>query len=167
MRLPDLAAPLARAFLPDDAAWTRHANPLSVWSRAATLPVLALAIWSRAWIGPWAWALVALLALWLQLNPTLFPPVRPNRGWSWRAVMGERLWTRRRAAPIPARHARRGVLLSALQVPPLILLAYGLAEFRLAAALLGGLGVYAAKFAFLEAMARLHDEVTPAPEAPI
>ncbi|WP_377193710.1 DUF6653 family protein [Ruegeria meonggei] len=35
-----------------DEVWLRHANPWSVWARVLTpLPLLALAIWSRAWIG--------------------------------------------------------------------------------------------------------------------
>ena len=29
----------------------RHTNPVSVWSRFSVLALLALAIWSRDWIG--------------------------------------------------------------------------------------------------------------------
>ena len=36
-------------------SWERHANPISVWTRFAVLPMLALSIWSRDWIGWWAW----------------------------------------------------------------------------------------------------------------
>jgi hypothetical protein len=32
-------------------AWMRHANPVSVWTRFAVLPLGALAVWSRQWIG--------------------------------------------------------------------------------------------------------------------
>jgi hypothetical protein len=42
--------------------WMRHANPVSVWTRFAVLPLMALAVWSREWIGwcrwprsPWWW----------------------------------------------------------------------------------------------------------------
>jgi hypothetical protein len=30
-------------------SWMRHANPVSVWTRFAVLPLLALAVWSREW----------------------------------------------------------------------------------------------------------------------
>lgn len=42
---------IARAHRMDDAAWARHANPWSVWTRVPILLLLALAIWSRAWIA--------------------------------------------------------------------------------------------------------------------
>jgi hypothetical protein len=29
--------------------WMRHANSVSVWTRFAVLPLLALAVWSREW----------------------------------------------------------------------------------------------------------------------
>ena len=45
---------LARAFQMSPEVWARHANPLSVWTRYAALPVLIFAIWSRAWIGWWS-----------------------------------------------------------------------------------------------------------------
>jgi hypothetical protein len=31
--------------------WMRHANPVSVWTRFAVLPLLAASIWSRDWIA--------------------------------------------------------------------------------------------------------------------
>jgi hypothetical protein len=37
-------------------AWMRHANPVSVWTRFAVLPLGALAVWSRQWIGWWSLA---------------------------------------------------------------------------------------------------------------
>ena len=45
-----------------DEVWLRHINPWSVWTRVLTpLPLLALAIWSRAWISGWAWVAVDLV----------------------------------------------------------------------------------------------------------
>nr|WP_238997445.1 DUF6653 family protein [Mycolicibacterium sp. CBMA 361] len=35
-----------------DAAWRRHANPWSVWTRFAAIPLMMLAIWSRVWGWP-------------------------------------------------------------------------------------------------------------------
>ena len=68
---------VAAAFARDDAARARHANPWSVWTRILTLPVLVLAVWTRAWLGWWALAPVAATVLWIWLNPRLFP--RPRR----------------------------------------------------------------------------------------
>ena len=36
-----------------DAVWARHANLWSVYTRFTVLPLLVMAIWSRAWIGWW------------------------------------------------------------------------------------------------------------------
>ena len=47
---------LQRAFGMTDAAWRRHANPWSVWTRFLSLPLLAAAIWTRDWWGWWALA---------------------------------------------------------------------------------------------------------------
>jgi hypothetical protein len=61
--------------------WMRHANPVSVWTRFAVLPLLALAIWSREWIGWWSLAAVALVLVSMMINPLLFPrPARPGTG---------------------------------------------------------------------------------------
>ena len=38
-------------FKMDDKTWSRHANPWSVWTRFLVFPILALAIWSRVWLG--------------------------------------------------------------------------------------------------------------------
>src|SRR5919112_1153956 len=42
---------MARAFGLKGDSWMRHANPTSVWTRFAALPLLAVAIWSRDWFG--------------------------------------------------------------------------------------------------------------------
>ena len=42
---------VAKAFGLEGDRWLRHANPASVWTRFAIMPVLAVAIWSYDWIG--------------------------------------------------------------------------------------------------------------------
>ena len=37
---------IAALFRMDERVWERHANPLSVWSRFATFPLILLALWS-------------------------------------------------------------------------------------------------------------------------
>jgi hypothetical protein len=44
---------IAGAFGMTEDAWKRHANPWSVWTRFAAIPLMILAIWSRVWLGWW------------------------------------------------------------------------------------------------------------------
>ncbi|MFI6921138.1 DUF6653 family protein [Nonomuraea spiralis] len=73
-------------------AWKRHANPWSVWTRFAAIPLAIAAIWSRTWIGWWALLPLALVALWLWANPHAFRPIDKPTAWSSRGIYGERLW---------------------------------------------------------------------------
>jgi hypothetical protein len=41
---------VADTFRMTDDAWQRHANPWSVWTRFAAIPLMILAIWSRVWL---------------------------------------------------------------------------------------------------------------------
>jgi hypothetical protein len=41
---------IAGAFGMTEDAWKRHANPWSVWTRFAAIPLMILAIWSRVWL---------------------------------------------------------------------------------------------------------------------
>ena len=82
--------------------WMRHANPVSVWTRFAVLPLLALAVWSREWIGWWSLPAVALVLVFMMVNPLLFPPPRSTRHWASKGVFGERIWTDRDKAELPA-----------------------------------------------------------------
>ena len=138
---------IARAFAMDEAAWARHANPWSGWTRVATLPLLVLAAWSRVWIGPWwAVALFAALLAWTWVNPRAFPPPRGTAGWMSRGVLGERHWLARDAHPVPVHHRHVPHLLTALAALGLPFLAWGVAMlqpwptlFGLALAMLGKL----------------------------
>jgi hypothetical protein len=146
---------IARAHRMDDAAWARHANPWSVWTRVPILPFLALAIWSRAWIGWWALLPVLLLLAWTWVNPRLFPPPRSTANWGARAVLGERLWIARHELPVPSRHRRLPHLLNAAAAAGALLLAYGLIWLVPWAALAGFVVAFGAKMLFLDRMVRL------------
>jgi hypothetical protein len=94
---------IAALFRMDEGTWARHANPWSVWTRMATLPVLLAAIWSHTALGWWALVPGAIVVAWLWLNPRLFPPPASTRSWASRAVLGERLWLDR-DRPIDREH---------------------------------------------------------------
>lgn len=113
----------------DDRAWARHANPLSCYSRFTILPLLALAIWSRAWLGAWALVPVALVLLWAWVDPRLFAPPARLDSWAARGVLGERVYLARRAE-VPRHHRRWAAGLSIATLPGLVVLGVGLWGFR-------------------------------------
>lgn len=83
---------IADAFGMTGDAWRRHANPWSVYTRFAAIPAMIVAIWSRDWIGWWSLLPIALVIVWLWLNPHVFSPVDEPRAWAARGIYGEKLW---------------------------------------------------------------------------
>src|SRR5262249_16839492 len=75
-----------------DEAWKRHANPWSVWTRFAAIPLMILAIWSRVWLGWWCLVPIAAVIVWLWLNPHVFAPVETPTSWAAKGIYGEKLW---------------------------------------------------------------------------
>ncbi|UYQ73514.1 hypothetical protein OF122_07095 [Pelagibacterium flavum] len=75
--------------------WARHANPWSGWSRTSILPLLAIAGWSRLWIGWWALLAVAAVLVWTWMNPRVFPPPSSIDNWMSQGVLGEHVWLQR------------------------------------------------------------------------
>ncbi|MBC7284550.1 DUF6653 family protein [Hoeflea sp.] len=147
----------------DDATWARHANPWSVWTRAPVLALLALAIWSRVWIGWWFMVPVAALVAWALYNPRAFPPPTSLDNWASRAVLGERHWLARKTTPIPAHHGRWAMILSVLSAVALLPLAYGLWVLDPWAAFAGAMLSSVFKLWFCDRMAWLAAEMACAP----
>jgi hypothetical protein len=141
--------------------WMRHANPVSVWTRFCVLPLLALAVWSREWIGWWSLAAVALVLVFMMVNPLLFPPPRSTRHWTSRGVFGERIWTDRKKAEIPARFGDSAVTNAtyAIQVVGMAILVYGLVELDLLAVVSGILIAQTAKAWFIDRMVLLFEDM--------
>lgn len=120
-----------------DAVWRRHANPFSVYSRFTVLPLLSLAIWSRDWIGPWAWLAVALGMFWNWFNPRAFLPVSKIEGWASQGVWGERIFLNRTNGTVAKEHAVFVYVLSALTGVFSLLLAWGLWELSVSITVFG------------------------------
>jgi hypothetical protein len=160
-----MARAAARLMAMDDATWRRHANPWSGWTRIlTTLPLLTLAIWSRAWIGPWAVPATAAALAWIWLNPRLFAEPARLDAWVSRAVMGERILAEP-GAPIPARHTRAARVLSAMSLPGAALWAWGLWALWWEGAVLGGALAVLPKLWFCDRMVWLHADWTAAGRA--
>ncbi len=149
-----------------DAVWMRHANPWSVWTRIVTpLPLLALAVWSRVWLGWGALGPVALVLLWIWVNPRLFPPPRSLETWPAHAVLGERVWLRRPDA-VPGHHRRAGRALTLASATGLVPFVWGLWSFDPWATFCGILLVTWAKTWFIDRMAWLWADFSRAGGSP-
>ena len=162
----DYGAAAQRLMGMDEATWQRHANPWSAWTRVPILPLLALAVYARTWIGWWCLVPIALLLAWTWWNPRAFPPPARLDTWAARGVMGERIWLARRKHPIPADHARAAHVLSAVSLAGLGPLLYGLAVLDPWPSVGGCAVAVLGKLWFVDRMAWLHDEtVRERPEA--
>ena len=95
---------ISKLFKMSDDVWARHANPWSVWTRYSTMPLLALSVWSRAWIGWWSLIPVAESLAWVYVNPRIFNKPVTTDCWTSKAVLGERVWLNRKDIPVPRHH---------------------------------------------------------------
>jgi hypothetical protein len=137
----------------DREVWRRHANPWSVWTRVLTpLPLLALAIWSRAWLGWGALVPVALVVAWVWLNPRVFPPPAHFDSWAARGVLGERVWLHHPAA-VAAHHRSAARLLALVSASGLAPFGWGLWAYDIGAVLVGILLIAGGKLWFVDRMA--------------
>lgn len=117
---------LERLMAMDDATWARHANPWSGWTRLPILPLVALSVWSRTWIGWWCLVPIVILLIWTYLNPRAFTEPVSTDNWMSKVTFGERAWLNARAHPIPDHHARMGRYLGLLTGAGLVPLIWGL-----------------------------------------
>lgn len=69
--------------------FARHSNPLSAWSRWATIPLVVVPFWTRNRKH------AAAVAAWMLANPVIFPEPSSHRAWSTRAMLGEEAWSSR------------------------------------------------------------------------
>ena len=150
---------LVQLMVMDDASWKRHANPWSVWTRVAILPVFVLIVWFRGWFGYWIIAPIAILVVWTYFNPRAFPKPATTNSWASQATFGERVWLNRSIKPIPAHHVRFSHILSGLSALSLIPMVYGLYAYQPIAALLGLILLIVSKFWFLDRMVWLYHDV--------
>lgn len=141
----------------DDATWRRHANPLSVQTRFTCLPLIVLAAWSHVWIGWWSLIPVGLALWWTWYNPRAFPEPQHFRTWWSRAVLGERIFLVHRQE-VPFHHQRAANILSAMSVPGVILLVFGLLMQWAPGAAFGTVLAMLPKAWFCDRMVWLYDD---------
>jgi hypothetical protein len=141
--------------------WMRHANPVSVWTRFAVLPMIVVSVWSRDWIGWWCLVPLVLSLVFMMVNPLLFRPPRSTRNWASKGVLGERIWSERAGVGVPAQFLRSGPLTVTyvFQTLGLAALGYGLVRLDVVAVVTGMLLVQAAKAWFIDRMVLLFDDM--------
>jgi hypothetical protein len=140
--------------------WLRHANPWSVYTRIPIPAGIALAVWSREWIGWWSLAPVGLVCVWTVLNPTAFPPPASFDHWASRAVLGETFWTKRKTQPIPRAHRIAPTVLIGLNTLGVPVLVWGLVVLDPWMAMTGLMIHMAGKNWFMDRMVWLYDDMT-------
>lgn len=151
---------IARAFRLDDEGWARHANPWSGWTRFTTcLPLLVLAIWSRAWLGWWCLVPVALVLLWIWINPRAFAPARDDRAWITKGVLGERFWSGRADYPVPHRHRTLPHVLNLTAVLGVPFVVWGLVALDPWPAAMGMVLIIGGKLWYIHRMALLYEDM--------
>lgn len=147
------------AHVMSDEVWRRHANPLSVITRYSSIPLLIAAIWSRAWLGWWCLLPIAAVAIWIWLNPRLFPVPASTENWASKAVLGERVWLNRKTMPIPAHHALAANVLNGVNVAGALLLCVGLYQLAPWPTALGFTITFFGKTWFLDRMVWLFEDM--------
>jgi hypothetical protein len=155
-----MEAKVARVFGLEGEQWMRHANPLSVWSRFSCVSLLALAVWSRTWIGWFCLVPLVLTWAWMMLNPRLFPEPRSTRSWASKGVFGERIWSSGARATLPQQfRSRIPNLVNLYSAIGLGLLVYGLVTFNLLAVVSGILITHGGKLWYIDRMVLLFEDM--------
>ncbi|GAA4865214.1 DUF6653 family protein [Actinomycetospora straminea] len=141
--------------------WLRHANPWSVWTRFAVLPLLAIAAWSRVWIGWWALVAALVVVAFTVVNPLLFPPPRSTRNWASKAVLGERVGADPAAHPVPGQYgtSRVPAVTAGCQTFGVVALALGVLWLDLLLAVTGLVLCQCAKAWYLDRAVLLFEDV--------
>lgn len=149
---------VARVFGLEGERWMRHANPLSVWTRFTVLSVLAVAIWSRDWIGILCLIPIGLAIVWMFVNPLLFKEPRSTKHWASRGVFGERIYSERNVVAIPDEfRSRVPNVANAYSALGLLPLAYGLVALSLLPVVTGLLITHGAKLWYIDRMVLLFE----------
>jgi hypothetical protein len=152
---------IAKLFGLEGQSWMRHANPASVWTRFTVVSILALAIWSRDWIGAWCLIGVGLAIVWRLVNPLLFKAPKSTRNWASRAVLGERIWVDRNTIDLPEQFRSRAapLIANAYSTIGMGVLAFGLVDLNLLATVTGILITHGGKAWYMDRISLLFAEM--------
>lgn len=138
--------------------WLRHTNPWSVWTRYAAFPVMVAAVWSYHSIGWWSLLPVAVVGIFLAINPRLFAPPASTRGWAAKAVLGERVWAREHFRLPAGLHPQVSYVIFVLSLANVLVLIWAIGRGDLSLTVVSGAGVLILKSWLNDRMVWLFNE---------
>ena len=139
--------------------WVRHSNPLSVYTRMPCLLLISLSIWSREYIGLYSIIPAVLLVFWVWYNPRAFKPPVSIRSWASKSVLGEQIFINKETLDIPSHHIRIVNLLTAMILPGIPVLIYGLYINDLWIIFFGNFWILLTKMWFLDRMVWIYEDM--------
>ncbi|MBU1671138.1 MAG: hypothetical protein KKF41_04545 [Actinobacteria bacterium] len=142
-----------------DEEWMRHANPVSGWTRFATLPLIFLAVWSRKWLKWFALIPVGLVGIWTWYNARMFKKPESTDNWMSKVVLGERAMAGREQNPVPEHHLPVLKVTRAIISCGGLLSIYGLSKQKGWPALLGMVLIILGKTWYMDRMVWLFEEM--------
>ncbi len=143
---------LSALFQFNEDVWLKHANPWSVYTRALSSPLLVIGVWSRQWIGWYCLIPIAIVMLWIWLNPRLFPAPKSFNNWASKSVMGERLLANDPPKALLDYHKPMRNLLNSLSGVGFLLMVLGLIWLHIWLTIIGVLLQIIFKFWYLDRM---------------
>ena len=153
---------IANLFRMDERARRRHSNPWSVYTRFSMIPLIALAFWSRVWIGWWALVPIIVVLAWVWFNPRIFPEPKSTNNWASKGVAGEWVWKNRKEVPVPKRHLIVPNILSAVNAIGAIPFIWGLVILAIWPTVIGGIVMFISKLWFCDRMVWLYEDMKDA-----
>ncbi len=159
----DIFAKSEALMVMSDATWRRHANPWSAWTRFTILPLLAMAVWSRVWLGWWCLVPVALVLTWTWINPRAFPPPADFGAWASRGVLGERIFLDRANRAIAPSHLAAARALTGAAAFGAVVYCIGLVILDFGVTMAGIVLSAGAKMWFVDRMVWIHVDETGIP----
>ena len=150
---------LSKGFGLNEKTWLNHANPLSVYTRFLIPFMLALAIWSRVWLGIYCLVPIVLVLVWNFMNPLVFPKPASTSNWASKSTFGERIWIRRKAYTVPKKHLHFPNWLNLFSASSIPFLVYGLYSLHIWVTLAGLLIMALGKAWFLDRMVWLYEDM--------
>jgi hypothetical protein len=144
--------------------WEKHANPLCVLTRYASLPLIILTFWSRVWLDWWSVIPIIVALGWMILNPWLFKNAASTNNWASKSVIGELVLQNMDRVAIPEHHKKIIRILKNLFVTGLLLSIIAIIELNLWLAVLSVVIVYASRSWFMDRMVWLYEDMRHIPE---
>lgn len=142
-----------------DQTWSRHANPLSVYTRFTVLPLLSLAIYSKNWLGLYCLIPIAIALFWAWYNPRAFSIPEHTDNWASKGTFGERIYLRKAELNIPEHHLKVARFLILLSFLGSILFVFSLIENDPLLIVCGNLLVAIPKAWFVDRMVWIYEDM--------